>query len=319
MKKKKVAILGGSGFVGRHLVAALAGQGISTRVLTRRRNRNRHLLVIPNCELVEANPFEPNDLQRHLSGCDAIVNLVGILNQNRSARFADVHARLPANIAAAARSLSVGRIVHISALGVAKDAPSEYLRSKFEGEEAVHAAGDAIEVTSIRPSVIFGPGDSFFNRFANLLALSPLVFPLACADARFAPVWVGDVIEAILRILDDDTTGGEKYELCGPQVRSLYELVEFTAAITGRKRRIVDIGHRLSRLQGIVMQNLPGKLFTLDNYLSTTVPSVCKDAGFEALGIHPRSIESIVPGYLGAREKNARLARLRSMARRSDA
>ncbi|MBF2760898.1 MAG: complex I NDUFA9 subunit family protein [Ectothiorhodospiraceae bacterium AqS1] len=318
MKRKKIAILGGSGFVGRHLVAALAERGIASRVLTRRRNRTRHLLVVPNCEVVEANPLRLADLRGHLAGCDAVINLVGILNQSRSARFADVHAGLPASIAAACRSAGVGRIVHISALGVAEDAPSEYLRSKFKGETAIHAAGGDIAVTSLRPSIIFGPGDSFFNRFAILLSLSPLVFPLACADARFAPVWVEDVVKAILRILDDDSTFDRRYELCGPQVRSLHELVQFTARITGRRRWIIDIGHRLSRLQGIVMQNLPGKLFTLDNYLSATVPSVCTDSGFDALGIEPVGIESIVPAYLGNREKNARMDRLRSMARRQD-
>lgn len=318
MKTRKIAILGGSGFVGGHLVAALAERGISSRVITRRRNRTRHLLVIPSCDVVEGDIFHLADLQRHLAGCDALVNLVGILNQDRSTLFEDVHARLPASIAAVCRSLRIARIVHISALGVAENAPSEYLRSKFKGEEAVHAAGKDISVTSIRPSIIFGPGDSFFNRFANLLSLSPLIFPLACADARFAPVWVGDVVEAILRILDDDSTGGERYELCGPQVRNLRELVQFTAHVTGKKRWIVDIGHRLSRLQGVVMQNLPGKIFTLDNYLSATVPSVCKNSGFDALGIQARSIESIVPAYLGTRGKNARLDRLRSMARRPE-
>ncbi|WP_025770553.1 complex I NDUFA9 subunit family protein [Thioalkalivibrio sp. HK1] len=318
MKTRKIAILGGSGFVGGHLVAALAERGMASRVITRRRNRTRHLLVIPSCEVVEGDIFQLADRQRHLAGCDAVVNLVGILNQGRSALFEDVHARLPASIAAACRSLDIGRIVHISALGVAKNAPSEYLRSKFKGEEAIHAAGGDIRVTSIRPSIIFGPGDSFFNRFANLLSLSPLAFPLACADARFAPVWVGDVIEAILRILDDDSTDGHRYELCGPEVQSLRDLVQFTADVTGKRRWIIDIGHRLSRLQGIAMQNLPGKIFTLDNYLSATVPSVCKDSGFAALGIEPCGIESIVPAYLGAREKNARLSRLRSMARRSD-
>ena len=319
MAAKRIAVLGGSGFVGRHLVAALTRRGHSTRVFTRRRSRSRSLLVMPTCEIVETNAHVASNLEAHLAGCDVVVNLAGILNEHPGAgnRFRDVHAELPGKLVEACRRHGIGRMLHMSALGVDADAPSEYLRTKFHGEQAAHAAeAGGIAVTSFRPSVIFGPGDSFFNRFAGLLALSPLVFPLACPEARFAPVYVGDVVRAFLAALGDETTAGQRYELCGPRTYTLRELVEYTAEVTGRQRLIVGLGDRLSRLQGLVFERIPGKPFSTDNYLSTRVESVCASNGLERLGIAQRSVESIVPGYLGRGERNAWLGRLRASAHR---
>ena len=319
MAAKRIAILGGSGFVGRHLVAALTRRGHPTRVFTRRRSRSRSLLVMPACEIVETDAHVASNLEAHLAGCDVVVNLAGILNEHSGAgnRFRDVHAELPGKLAEACRRHRIGRMLHMSALGVDADAPSEYLRTKFHGEQAAHAAeAGGIAVTSFRPSVIFGPGDSFFNRFAGLLALSPLVFPLACPEARFAPVYVGDVVRAFLAALGDETTAGQRYELCGPRTYTLRELVAYTAEVTGRRRLVVGLGDRLSRLQARVFERIPGKPFSTDNYLSTKVESVCAGNGLERLGIAPRSVESIVPGYLGRSERNAWLGRLRASAHR---
>ena len=319
MAAKRIAVLGGSGFVGRHLVAALTRRGHSTRVFTRRRSRSRSLLVMPTCEIVETNAHVASNLEAHLAGCDVVVNLAGILNEHAGVgdRFRDVHAELPGKLVEACRRHGIGRMLHMSALGVDADAPSEYLRTKFHGEQAAHAAeAGGIAVTSFRPSVIFGPGDSFFNRFAGLLALSPLVFPLACPEARFAPVYVGDVVRAFLAALGDETTAGQRYELCGPRAYTLRELVEYTAEVTGRRRLIVGLGDRLSRLQGLVFERIPGKPFSTDNYLSTRVESVCASNGLERLDIAQRSVESIVPGYLGRGERNAWLGRLRASAHR---
>ena len=317
MRQKRVAVLGGSGFVGRHLVAALTRAGYATRVLTRRRSRSRHMLVMPTCEIVETDVHLVSNLSLHLAGCDAAVNLIGILNEHGGGGFGGVHAELPGKLAAACRYNRIGRMLHMSALGVSADAPSEYLRTKFHGERAAHAAGnDGIAVTSFRPSVIFGPEDSFFNRFAGLLALSPLVFPLACPRARFAPVYVGDVVRAFLTALGDDSTAGECYELCGPRTYTLRELVAYTAGVTGRRRLIVGLGDGLSRLQARVLELLPGKPFSIDNYLSTQVDSVCSINGLERLGIAPCSVESVVPGYLGGSGRNAWFSRLRAFAHR---
>ena len=319
MAAKRIAILGGSGFVGRHLVAALTREGYATRVFTRRRSRSRSLLVMPTCEVVETDVHRASNLSSCLAGCDAVVNLAGILNEHARTgnRFRDVHAELPGKLVEACRRHRIERMLHMSALGVGADAPSEYLRTKFHGEQAAHSAeAGGIAVTSFRPSVIFGPGDSFFNRFAGLLALSPLVFPLACPEARFAPVYVDDVVRAFLAVLGDETTAGQRYELCGPRTYTLRELVAYTAEVTGRRRLIVGLGDRLSRLQGLVLERIPGKPFSTDNYLSTKVDSVCASNGLERLGIAPRSVESVVPGYLGRSERNAWLGRLRASARR---
>ena len=319
MAAKRIAILGGSGFVGRHLVADLTRAGCATRVFTRRRSRSRSLLVIPTCEVVEADVHDASSLAANLAGCDAVVNLAGILNEHSSAgdSFQDVHAELPGKLVDACRRHGIGRMLQMSALGVAEDAPSAYLRTKFRGEQAAHAAeADGIAVTSFRPSVIFGPGDSFFNRFAGLLALSPFVFPLACPRARFAPVYIEDVVRAFTIALDDDSTAGQRYELGGPRVYTLHELVAYTAAITSRRRLIVGLGDGLSRLQGRVFERLPGKPFSTDNYLSAKVDSVCSPGDLGKLGIVPRSVESVVPGYLGAGERNASLGRLRAFAHR---
>ena len=319
MAAKRIAILGGSGFVGSHLVAALTREGWATRVFTRRRSRSRALLVMPTCEVIETDVHLASNLNEHLAGCDAVINLAGILNEHARAgdRFRDVHAELPGKLAEVCRHRRIKRMLHMSALGVAPDAPSEYLRTKFRGEQAAHAAAaHGIAVTSLRPSVIFGPGDSFFNRFAGLLALSPFVFPLACPQARFAPVYVEDVVRAFLAVLDDDTTAGRHYELCGPRTYTFRELVAYTARLTGRRRLILGLGDRLSRLQGLVLERVPGKPFSTDNYLSTKIDSTCSCNGLEELGIAPRSVESIVPGYLGGSERNFRLGRLRATARR---
>ena len=319
MSAKRIAILGGSGFVGRHLVAALTREGCATRVFTRRRSRSRSLLVMPTCEVVETDIHLASNLDAHLAGCDAVVNLTGILNEHAGAgeSFRDVHAALPAKLVEACRRHGIERMLHMSALGVDAGAPSEYLRTKFHGEQAAHAAQAAgIAVTSFRPSLIFGPEDSFFNRFAGLLALSPFVFPLACHEARFAPVYVEDVVRAFLVALGDDATAGERHELCGPRIYTLRELVAYTARVTGRRRLIVGLGDRLSRLQGQVFERIPGKPFSTDNYLSAKVDSVCSSNGFERLGIVPRSVESVVPGYLGRNERNSWLGRLRASAYR---
>ena len=319
MRTGRIAVLGGSGFVGRHLVAALTRAGYATRVLSRRRSRSRHMLVMPACEIVETDVHLVSNLSLHLAGCDAAVNLTGILNEygGTGGRFGAVHAELPGKLAEACRYNRIGRMLHMSALGVGADAPSEYLRTKFHGERTAHEAGkDGISVTSFRPSVIFGPEDSFFNRFAGLLALSPLVFPLACPRARFAPVYVGDVVRAFLAALGDDSTAGECYELCGPRTYTLHELVAYTAEVTGRRRLIVGLGDGLSRLQARVLELLPGKPFSIDNYLSTKVDNVCSINGLERLGITPCGVEGIVPRYLGVSGRNAWFSRLRASAHR---
>ncbi len=298
MKKRDICVLGGTGFVGQHLVAALSSAGWHVRVLSRHRERYRELLVLPNVDVVEADILDEGVLREHFPGAAAVINLVGILNERHRGDFQVVHADLPRRIVSACQSLGVPRLLHMSALNadVAKG-PSQYLRSKGEGEDAVHAADD-LAVTSFRPSVIFGPGDHFFNQFACLIRASPGMLPLVCPGARFAPVYVGDVVAAFVKAMTDKSTCGQRYNLCGPAAYSLRELFEFTAAVSGRRCTVIGLPNALSAIQARVMGLLPGKPLTYDNYLSMQVDGVCAGGFPDVFGITPASIESIVPRYV---------------------
>lgn len=319
MRIQTIAMIGATGFIGRHLAAELTRRGYRLRALTRRRERSKHMLVFPRLELVQANVHAPGVLETELAGCQAVVNLAGVLNERRPGDFDRVHAELPARIVAACHANGIGRYLHMSALGAAGDAPSRYLRSKAAGEQAVMgAARQGLGVTVFRPSVVFGPDDDFFNRFATLLALTPLALPLACASARFAPVYVEDVVQAFARTLTDNDSHGEAYSLCGPEQYTLADLVRYAGQVSGHERRVFGLGDRLSYLQGLVMERLPGQIFTTDNYRSMQVPNICDGDDLARLGIRATGIEAIVPGYLGQRCKQARYDEFRSHAGRDE-
>jgi NADH dehydrogenase len=269
-------------------------------VLTRRRERHRDLLVVPTLEVVETDVHYASNLMEAIKGCDVVVNLVGILNEGPSAgTFASVHVELPAKLVDAARVNGVRRLLHVSALNADPGGPSAYLRSKGEGENVAHeAAREGIAVTSFRPAVIFGPGDGLFSLFARLLRLSP-VLPLACPEARLAPVFVGDVAEAMARALDSPAAHGRRYDLCGPRTFTLRGLVEYTARVAGLRRRVLPLGPAASRLQARVMEWAPGKPFSRDNLLSLQVDGVCRQDGLAELGIVPTGVEAVVPAYIG--------------------
>jgi NADH dehydrogenase len=316
MKHETVCVLGGSGFVGRHLVAKLANEERQVKVLTRHRERHRELLVMPRVELIEANALDPMVLREQFAGCDAVVNLIGILNGTEQ-QFRAIHAELPAQVAEACVGNRVPRLLHMSALNADVEGPSIYLRTKGEGQAAVHAFAErGLNVTSFRPSVIFGPDDSFFNRFALLLKLSPVI-PLACPNARFAPVYIEDVVRAFAGSLDDETTFGKGYELCGPDIYTLKELVELTARLIGRRRLVLGLNDNLSRLQGKVFERLPGQPFTTDNYHSMQRDSVCRENGLRKLGISSTSIDSVMPRHFGGgNDKSLRYSQIRRLSRR---
>jgi NADH dehydrogenase len=323
VKLENVLVTGGSGFIGRHLVAALAAQGLRVSVPTRHRERAKHLILLPTVDVVEADIFEPGVLERLVAGKQAVINLVGILHSRRGRRsdrgpndygpdFARVHVELPQAIVRACRAGGVGRLIHLSALGVSAAAPSEYLRSKAIGEQAVLAAED-LQVTAFRPSVVFGPEDRFLNQFALLARFAP-VLAVPCPQARFQPVYVGDVARAVARALDDPETFGKAYELCGPRQYSLKELVETVCRITGRERVVLGLSDRLSRLQAWVLEKLPGKLMTRDNYRSMQVANVC--GGQFPFGIQPHALEGVAPAWLAPNGPRERYPQLRWRARR---
>lgn len=312
-----LALLGGSGFLGGHLAAALAGTPWRVRVLTRRRGNTRALWVLPHVDIVETRVLEPRALVEALDGAAAVVNLIGILNEkgDDGRGFRAVHVDLVATLVSACREAGVSRFVQMSSLAAAPDAPSHYLRTKGEAEALLEAAAD-LAVTILRPSVVFGPGDSFFNRFATLLEHAPVI-PLAGAAARFQPVYVGDVVAAIRRVLHDPATARKRYDLGGPDVWTLREIVVYTAELLGRRRLVVPLGDALSRLQAEICEHLPGKPLSRDNLRSLGVPSICgANPRLEALGIAPQSIGAIVPAYLGRRAERGRHDVLRRGARR---
>ena len=298
MTKHRVCILGGTGFVGHHLATRLAASGHHCRILTRHPERHRDLQLVPGIELRQAILSETGALEGALEGCTAIVNLVGILNEAGGQSFQKIHVELVERVVMAACAAGVDRYLHMSALHAdAAAGASLYLRTKGAGEDLAHAQS-GLEVSSFRPSVIFGPGDSFFNRFAALLKTAPGVFPLACPQARFAPVYVGDVTAAMSIALTNPRSPGETYDLCGPRIYSLKELVEYTAERIGRKTMVIGLDDFSSRLQARVMQHVPGKPFTVDNYRSLKTDSVCSHNALAELGIKPASVETIVPTYL---------------------
>lgn len=297
---QNICVLGGTGFVGGHLITRLARDGHRVTVASRHPQRHRALSVLPTVRVVCADVHDESALASLFSGCDAVINLVGILNEGRGETFRRAHVELPRKVAQAARNAGVRRLLHMSALGAdAANAPSLYLRTKGEGEAALRVhAGDKIAYTVFQPSVIFGPGDSFTRRFAGLLRIAP-VFPLACPDAKFQPVYVGDVAQAFVNALADRAAQGQRYTLCGPEVYTLRALVEFVARESRLNRRIVGLPRWLGKLQAMVLEFFPGKPFTRDNWRSLQADSVCKGGpGLAELGIVPTSLALAAPAYL---------------------
>jgi NADH dehydrogenase len=318
MKLLSIVILGGTGFLGTRLVARLIKDGHRVTALSRDREQHKHLLVLPGLTLENCDVYDEAQLSEHFRGKDVIVNLVGILNERGfgGAGFRRAHTELTRTVLEAARSAGVPKLLQVSALKAAVDAPSYYLRSKGEAEKLIRASNN-LEWTLFQPSVMFGPGDSFLNRFANLLAAVPFVMPLARPEARFQPVFVDDVIEALIRCLQTAAANGQTYQLGGPQIYTLREIVRLVAKLTGRRRWIIGLPDIAARLQGALMDFVPGRPFSSDNYRSLTVDSLCTDDGFARLGFKPQSMLASARQYLGALEDNARLSHNRAAVGRA--
>lgn len=317
MKKREIVILGGTGFVGRYLIQQLSQDDVTLRVATRRRERNRHLLVNPKVELVETNIHEDEALESLLHGADVVINLVGILHGSQEA-FRKVHIELPERIVKICNQLGIPRLLHMSALQAGNaNAISQYLRTKGEGENhAHHQSGNRLHVTSFRPSVIFGPGDHLFNQFAQLLRLPLIAVPLACPESRFAPIYAGDVAAAMVRAINNPETFDKRYDLCGPDEYSLMELMEMTEKTIGVRRLIVGMGDGLSKLQAKLLGILPGKLMTEDNYLTMQLDSTCKKPLDPTLQLERTPLEAILPNYLGTHHQQDRYMQFRTLAKR---
>jgi NADH dehydrogenase len=313
---QRILILGGTGFVGRALCAQMAERHAEpcVRVLTRHVSHARSLMALPQVELSQGDVHDMGQLTRGLQGCDAVVNLVGILHGS-AARLQRVHADLPRTLAAACAQAGVRRIVHLSALGAAADAPSRYLRSKAAGEAALQASG--LDVTILRPSVIFGSEDRFLNLFARLQRWAPLLL-LPCAQARFQPVWVHDVALALVRCLEDGATAGHAFEAAGPTVYTLADLVRLAGRCSGHRRPVIGLPAGPGRLLAGLMQLLPGEPpMSADNLDSMKVDNVATGLlpDLRALGIHPASPATVAPEYLHPVYDCARLDALRMRRR----
>ena len=308
MKIQNVLVIGGSGFVGRHVVRRLAERGIDVIVPSRRRERARELILLPTVDVITADVHDAAALASLMRDQDAVINLVGILQGGRGTpygkHFAQAHVKLPQKIVATAKQLGIKRLLHMSALKAAVDAPSGYLRSKADGEAAILAAQPQIAVTLFRPSVIFGDGDAFLKLFADLQKIFPVV-PLGCPDAQFQPVWVEDVAASIVGSLDSTDSFGKTYNLCGPKTYRLRELVALAGRHSGHLRPIIGLPDALARLQALAMEFVPGIPLSRDSHDSMQVSNTC-DAGCTLpFGIVATPLESIAPTYLAQNSKLA--------------
>jgi NADH dehydrogenase len=313
-----IAILGGTGFVGSILCEHLVRAGYQLKVLTRARLKARDLWLLPATDCLECNVYDEAALAAAFRDCDVVINLVGILNErgDTGAGFRRAHVDLTRTVLAACTRAGVSRYLHMSSLNASPDGPSHYLRSKGEAERLVQQT-PSLHSTIFRPSVIFGAGDGLFQRFADLLRFAPIL-PLACAAAKMQPVYVGDVAEAFVNALHDNAAIGQRYDLGGPDVMSLHQIVRYVLATTGWHRLVLPLGHGLSRVMAEVMEHLPGKPFSRDNLRSASVDSVvpAEASGLAALGCAQTPVGAIVPGYLGKTSEADKFDRLRQHAHR---
>ncbi len=310
-----ICIIGGTGFVGTHLINKLVMLGHSVKVITRHPERHRHLLTLPSVKLISIDFFGNKILERQLDGYDVVINLAGILNPQGVNTFEKAHVEVTRRVAEAARSVETPRLLHMSALNADENGPSEYLRTKGKAQKLVLAT-EGLQATSFAPSVILGPGDSFFNMFASLLSLLP-VFPLTSAATRFAPVYVGDVVDAFINSIHKPETYGKNYELCGPEVYTLKELVQYTAKQTGSKSIIVPLNRFFSSPLVTIMNLIPGSPITRDNFNSMKQDSICQDnQAVEVLDLSLHSLDSVVPLYLAGGDFAGQMDELRRKAGR---
>jgi uncharacterized protein YbjT (DUF2867 family) len=303
MIDRLVTVFGGAGFIGRHTVRALArgGAGPRLRVPARKPNLANYLLPmghVGQIQLMRANVTNPDDVVRAVAGADAVVNLVGILNPGGGQSFEAIHVEAPRMIARAAREAGVGTLVHISTPGIGPESESAYARSKAQGEIALSA--EFPDATILRPSLVFGPEDDFFNKFANLARFLPILPLIGGGHTKFQPVYVGDVAAAVTRCVDDPATRGKTYELGGPVVYSFKQMLEIILRESGRKRLLLPLPFALANLQAFFLQFLPGKLLTPDQVTFLKTDNVVAPGALtlDDLGIVPDSMEAILPAYL---------------------
>ena len=297
MTIKSITVLGGAGFVGSSLVAKLDQEDYQVKVLTRRREASKHLILLPNVQVVECNIMDNSALKEALQGSDVVINLIGILHESGNTTFEAMHHQLPRRVAQMCEELGISRLLHMSALQTNQHAPSQYLRSKATGEAAINEFSKKLDITIFKPSVIFGRDDKFLNLFANLVRFLPVIF-LAKPDAKFQPIWVEDVTQCFVNALNNTATYGKSYDLGGPTIYTLRELIQKVMTILGKQRPIIGLNDGLSMAQAFMMELMPIKLMSRDNVRSMQVDSVCNQPIAVELGVVPTGLDVIVPEYL---------------------
>jgi uncharacterized protein YbjT (DUF2867 family) len=314
MRNRLFTIFGGTGFIGRYVVERLADRGARILVVSRSpQSHGQHLQPLGSVNQIvvqAADLSSETALRRTVAGASGVINLIGILHETGRQQFAEVHGALPGRIAAAARAEGVPRLVHISAVGADAGSRSAYARSKAEGERRAREAFPA--ATILRPSIVIGPEDSFFNRFAALARILPALPLIGGGRTRFQPVYVGDVAQAVVAALERDDCQGTTYEIGGPQTYTFAELMRYMLQVLGRRRLLIDVPFGLASLQARFLELLPEPPLTRDQIeLLKHDNIVAPDApGLEALGVTPTPIELIVPQYLARyRANTARIAR----------
>ena len=312
---KKILVLGGTGFVGRHLCEKLAEGAYRTTVLTRRRASASHLQMLPMVDVIEGSAYDTAALTPLLAEHDAVVSLVAILHGTEAA-FDKTHVQLPLGLVKACDAAGQRRIVHVSALGADLSAPSMYQRSKARGEAVLFNSG--LDVSVLRPSVIFGAEDKFLNTFASLQKIFPVI-PLAGSTARFQPVWVEDVAAALVKCIEDNSTIGKTFEACGPEVFTLKQLVQLAGQYSGNSRPVIGLPDALARIQATLMELAPGEpIMSRDNLDAMKVDNIASGQlpGLQALGITPSALSAVVPFYLSAQGLRSGLMAKRKTAGR---
>ncbi|HYM47090.1 MAG TPA: complex I NDUFA9 subunit family protein [Burkholderiaceae bacterium] len=321
MQHSNILVVGGAGFIGRHIVARLIARGLRVTVPTRRRARARHLILLPTIDVVECDVHDEAALENLVRDKDAVINLVGVLHGSHGTpygrEFARAHVELPRRIVAACTQYGVDRFLHMSALGANASGPSMYQRSKGDGDAIVRAS--QLDWTIFRPSVVFGPEDNFLNLFATLAKFF-LVLPIGGANSRFQPVWVGDVADAFVNALDNRNMLHQTYELAGPRIYRLRDLVAFAAAASGHPRPVIALPDFLARVQATLMEWMPGApLMSRDNLDSMKVDNVATEQPFRPapeLGIQMTPMEAEAPAYLSRAHARSRFGTYRARAGR---
>ena len=292
----KICILGGTGFVGRSLINALSKENYTFTVITRDFDKNKDLAIYPNLKLIQEDVFNEKRMLEVSKSHDVLINLIGILNEKgfRGKGFYLAHSKIARIILNVCKQNRIKRILHMSALNADPGGSSHYLRTKGEAESFLHTYGERFaDVTSFRPSVIFGTEDSFINRFSNLLKIIPFVFPLACAQTRFAPVYVGDLVNFMKDSIDDVSSFNKKIDICGPKIYTLEEIVKIVIEVKGYSTKVIPLNNALSKFQAVIMEFLPGKPFSIDNFNSCLVDSI-SESGLK----FKTELESVIKQYL---------------------